>query len=217
MALVAAIIALIFGIQTIRKGYSLYMNTGEAYLNTTQAFKYALDEAEILVDVDKEHLEMTSMLYFVYQVLISFGQNIKSNIEQNVLSSIVETAQMISLRVQDTCVTRDTFTNVILSFFNTDNTLTCLMEQSKAELLYETTTKLNVLKANYSNVIKLVGLGSRLVYGSMGYLAFYVTGKIPFKALTFGSEETLKNLPEIPRTITIQSNKPVKTAVNFNT
>lgn len=217
LAAIFAILALFIGVQSIRKGYSLYMNTGEAYLNTTQAFKYALEEADILVDVDKEHLEMTSMLYFVYQVLISFGYNIKTNIEQNVLSSIVTTAQTISLRVQDTCFTKDTFTNMLLSYFSADNTITCLLDQSKTELLYETTTKLNVLRANYTNVIKLLRIGSGMVYSSLGYLAYYATGNAPFKALIFGSQKAIKNLPEVPNTITIQSNKPVKTAVNFNT
>ena len=217
LAAIIAILALFIGVQSIRKGYSLYMNTGEAYLNTTQSFKYALEEANILLDVDKEHLEMTSMLYFVYQVLISFGENIISNIEQNVLSSIVTIAQTISLRVQDTCFTKDTFTNMLLSYFSADNTITCLLDQSQTELLYETTTKFNVLRANYTNVITLLRIGSGMVYSSVGYLAYYATGKAPFKALIFGSQKAIKNLPEVPNTITIQSNKPVKTTVNFNT
>ena len=217
LAAIFAILALLVGVQSIRKGYSLYMNTGEAYLNTTQSFKYALEEADILVDVDKEHLEMTSMLYFVYQVLISFGENIISNIEQNVLSSIVTIAQTISLRVQDTCFTKDTFTNMLLSYFSADNTITCLLDQSQTELLYETTTKFNILRANYTNVITLLRIGSGMVYSSVGYLAYYATGKAPFKALVFGSQKAIKNLPEVPNTITIKSNKPVKTAVNFNT
>lgn len=217
VALIMALLGLFLGVQSIRKGYSIYVNTGETYLNTTEAFKYALEEADILVDVDKEHLEMTSMLYFVYQVLISFGENIKNNIEQNVLSSIVATAQTISLRIQDTCFTRDTFTNALLSFFNTDNTLSCLLDQSKTELLYETTTKVNLLKANYSNVINLIRIGSTLVYGSVGYLAYYTKGNLPYETLTFGNQKSIKNLPTISNTVTIRSDKPVKTSVNFNT